>query len=336
MMDKVHIKSLARPKLLKLMRGGAVRVKKPESASEAMEMFIMPDHSKVMMNKFGKGQAHTLKLSPSEIEKNSMEGGSLYSMAKKALKYASPVLKQGARLGIATGSAALAASNPALIPFIPAGAAMLGGLSDSAFDELGNMNVDDEEDDYGSPQMNQYGKMARDYATDYATDYAEDYVEKQPAYKQYHQKLAKAKSSPYSQLGNAGARELAQYGNLGSRYEQVSNQAKAAQQRQTLNPRQSRQASQTQTGRRASRGRGMFAGGGMFAGKGMYGMDDYGMGDMVGYGLYAGNMRGGDIRVGGNLISAFGGVHPATISNPMSVNFASRNFMSPAMAAMIQ
>lgn len=326
MMDKVHIKSLARPKLLKLMRGGAVRVKKPESASEAMEMFIMPDHSKMMMNKFGKGQAHTLKLSPSEIERNSMEGGSLYSMAKKALKYASPVLKQGARLGIATGSAALAASNPALIPFIPAGAAMLGGLSDSAFDELGNMNVDDEEDDYGSPQMKQYGRMA----SDYASDYANDYVEKQPAYKQYHQQLEKAKSSPYSQLGNAGTRELAQYGNLGSKYEEVSNQAKAAQQRQTLNPRQSRQASQTQTGRRASRGRGLFAGGGM------YGMDDYGMGNMVGYGLYAGNMRGGAVRNGGNLISAFGGVHPATMSAPMSVNFASRPFMSPAMAAMVR
>jgi hypothetical protein len=325
MMDKVHIKSLGRPKLLKLMRGGAVRVKSPESASETMEMFIMPEHSKTMMNKFGKGQAHTLKLSPSEIEKNSMEGGSLYSMAKKALKYASPVLKQGARLGIATGSAALAASNPALIPFIPAGAAMLGGLSDSAFDELSNMNVDDEEDDYGSPQMNQYGRMARDYATDYATDYAEDYVEKQPAYKQYHQQLAKAKSSPYSQLGNAGTRELAQYGNLGSRYEQVSNQAKAAQQRQSLTPRQSRQASQTQTGRRASRGRGMFAGGGLYAGNG----------------LYAGDMRGrgfekSTVSVGGNLISAFGGSHPATMSAPMSVNFASRNFMSPAMAAMIQ
>jgi len=318
-MDKVHIKSLGRPKMLKLMRGGAVRVRQPENASDAMEMFIMPDHSKMMMSKFGKGQAHTLKLSPSEIERNSMEGGSLYSMAKKALKFASPVLKQGARLGIATGSAALAASNPALIPFIPAGAAMLGGLSDSAFDELSNMNVDDE-DDYGSPQMNQYGKMARDYATDYATDYAEDYVEKQPAYKQYQQQLAKAKSSPYSQLGNAGTRELAQYGNLGSRYEQVSNQAKAAQQRQTLNPRQSRQASQTQTGRRTTRGRGMFAGGGMYAGNG----------------LYAGNMRGGAVRIGGNLISSFGGAHPATMSAPMSVNFASRNFMSPAMAAMIQ
>lgn len=312
---KVHIKSLGRPKLLKLMRGGAVRVRKPEDASDAMEMFIMPDHSKMMMNKFGKGQAHTLKLSPSEIERNSMEGGSLYSMAKKGLKYASPVLKQLSRAGIGAGSAMLAASNPALIPFIPAGASVLGSISDSAFDELSNMNVDDEED-YGSPQMKQYGRMA----TDYATDYAEDYVEKQPAYKQYHQQLAKAKSSPYSQLGNAGTRELAQYGNLGSRYEQVSNQAKAAQQRQTLNPSQSRQASQTQTGRRASRGRGMFAGGGLYAGKG----------------LYAGNMRGGDIMVGGNLISSFGGVHPATMSAPMSVNFASRPFMSPAMAAMVQ
>ena len=44
--EKVHIKSLARPKLLKLMRGGAVRVSRPESAMEAMELFILPQHTK--------------------------------------------------------------------------------------------------------------------------------------------------------------------------------------------------------------------------------------------------------------------------------------------------
>lgn len=332
--DKVHIKSLGRPKLLKLMRGGAIRVKKPESVMEAMEMFVMPHHSKMMMSKFGKGQAHTLKLSPSEIERNSMEGGSLYSMAKKALKYASPVLKQGARLGIATGSAALAASNPALIPFIPAGAAMLGGISDSAFDELSNMNVDSVDEGYGSPEVGQYGRMVGNYAT--------EHIQKHPSYQRGLSEVSKyapllhetdaqsylqhAQENPYSQVGNAGMRELAQYGNLGSNYHKLANQMTSAQHRQSVNPEQSHQLRQSKIGQRATRGRGMFAGGGMYAG---------------GKGLYAGDMRGrgiekSTVRIGGNLISAFGGVHPAVMSAPLSVNFASKNFMSPAMAAMIQ
>jgi hypothetical protein len=126
--SKVHIKGLSRPKLLKLMRGGAVRVSRPENASDAMEMIILPKHTKSILSKFGKGKAHTMQLTQEEMDMNSMEGGSLYGMFKKGLKYGAPVLKQGARAGIAMGSAALAASNPALIPFIPAGAAMLGSM----------------------------------------------------------------------------------------------------------------------------------------------------------------------------------------------------------------
>ena len=320
----VSIKRLGRPKLLKLMRGGAVRMRRPESVKDAMEMFIFPHHSKVMLGKFNKGLAHTIQLSPAEVERNSMEGGSLTSMFKKGLKYASPVLKQGARLGIAAGSAALAASNPALIPFIPAGAAMLGGMSDNAFDKISNMNIDeaDEDEGYMSPEMvGQYG------------NYATQHIKKHPSYQRGLAEVSKyspmlheadassylqhAQDNPYAQMGNAGMKEMSQYGNLGSNYHQLSNHVKAAQHRQTLNPAQSHHLRQSHTA--YLRGQGMFAGNG----------------------LYAGAMRGGGIekstvRIGGNLISAFGGVHPATLSAPMSVNFASRPFMSPAMAAMIQ
>jgi hypothetical protein len=317
------------------MRGGAVRVSRPDNASDAMEMFILPDHTKSMMSKFGKGKVHTMQMTQAEMDRNSMEGGSLYGMFKKGLKYGAPVLKQGARAGIAMGSAALAASNPAFIPFIPAGAAMLGSLSDQAFDDLGNMNVDSIDEGYGSPQMGHYGNMARDYAQDYAQDYATEYVQKHPSYQRGVAEVNKYKSKapaymkyaeeePYSQLGNAGMREMASYGNLGSSYNDLSNRVKGSQSRQMLNSKQSRQVEQSR-GRsmssqsRSQRGRGLFAGNG----------------------LYAGNMRGrglekSTVRIGGNLISAFGGVHPATMSQASSVNFASRNFMPPAMAALVQ
>jgi hypothetical protein len=323
--SKVHIKGLSRPKLLKLMRGGAVRITRPENASDAMEMIILPEHTKSILSKFGKGKAHTMQLTQAEMDMNSMEGGSLYGMFKKGLKYSAPVLKQGARAGIAVGSAALAASNPALIPFIPAGAAMLGSMSDQAFDDLGNMNVDSIDEGYG-----QYGNMARDYAQNYAEDYATDYVQKQPSYQRGLAQVNKyaskapaymqyAEEEPYSQLGNAGMREMSSYGNLGSSYNDLSNRVSASSARQKLNHRQSRQVEQSRGRNMSQRGRGLFAG----------------------QGLYAGNMRGrgiekSTVRIGGNLISAFGGMHPATVSAPLSVNFASRNFMSPAMAALIQ
>jgi hypothetical protein len=326
--QKVHIKSLGRPKLLKLMKGGAVRVSRPESAMEAMEMFILPQHTKSIMGKFGKGQAHTLKLSADEIQRNSMQGGSFYSMGKKALKFAAPVLKHAARAGITMGSAALAAAQPELIPFIPMGAAALGTMSDNAFESLGNMDTSDAVDegayspeDYGG----EYGNMARNYAT--------DYIQKHPSYQRGLSEVSKyepvlqksqapaymkyADENPYSSMGNAGMRELAQYGNLGANIHETANHAKAAVHRQSVPHRgSSQQLRQIHAGRQ--RGRGLYAGGG----------------------LYAGSMRGqgvekSTVRIGGNLISAFGGMHPAVLSQPTSVNFASRNFMSPAMAAMV-
>ena len=351
--EKVHIKSLARPKLLKLMRGGAVRVSRPESAMEAMELFILPQHTKSIMGKFGKGQAHTLKMTANEIHRNSMEGGSLFETAKKygkrALKYSAPVLKQAARAGIAAGSAALAAGSvvaiqPELLPFIPVGAAALGAMSDKTFDNLANMELEDDAD--FSPEMQAYGNMARDYATNYATDY----IQQHPSYQENLEQVSSfqpvlqqsrapsyvkyAQQNPYSQLGNSGVRELAQYGNLGANIQQTQNQARAAVQRQSVPSRaKSQQLKQTQAGRQSvnrksagrQRGRGMFAGGGLYAGRG----------------LYAGDMRGrgvekATVRVGGNLITPFGGMHPAILSQPSAVNFASRNFMSPAMAAMVQ
>lgn len=346
--QQVHIKGLARQKLLKLMKGGAVRVSRPESAMEAMEMFILPQHTKSMMGKFGKGQAHTLKLSADEIQRNSMEGGSLFETAKKygkrALKYSAPVLKQAARAGIAAGSAALGAVQPELIPFIPAGGMALAGLSDRAFDALGNMELEDDDD--FSPEMQQYGNMARNYATNYATDY----IQQSPSYQQNLQQVSSfrpvlqqsrapslmryAQENPYSQLGNSAVRELAQYGNLGANIQETANQSRAAVQRQSIPSRgKSEQLKQSQAGRQSvsrksagrQRGRGMFAGSGLYAGEG----------------LYAGSMRGrgmekATVNVGGNLISPFGGMHPATMSQSSAVNFASRNFLPPAMAAMVQ
>jgi hypothetical protein len=67
------------------MRGGAVRVSRPDNASDAMEMFILPEHTKSIMYKFGKGKVHTLKMSQEEMDRNSMEGGSLYGMFKNIL-----------------------------------------------------------------------------------------------------------------------------------------------------------------------------------------------------------------------------------------------------------
>lgn len=347
-LDKVHIKVLPHHKIRTLMKGGAIRVHMPSSAMEAMEMFVMPHHTKKMMSKFGKGKAHTLRLSPEEIQENMMEGGTLSSMLKKGLKYAAPVLKQGARAGIAMGSAALAASNPALIPFIPAGASMLGAMSDNAFDEMGKMNVDDAvEEGYGSPEVGQYTNIARQHAQKYATQH----IQKHPSYQRglaevqkyapilhktnAHAYLKHAQEEPYAQLGNAGMREMASYGKLGANYHQLANQVKAAHHRQSFNPSQSHHLAQIYQAKRPAfdeyadeEDDGMY-GGGMFAG-----------GALKGQGLYAGAMRGGRIekstvRIGGNLISAFGGSHPATISNPLSVNFASRNFLPPNLQATI-
>ena len=351
--QKVHIKHLGRPKLLKLMKGGAVRVSRPESAMEAMEIFILPQHTKSIMGKFGKGQAHTLKMSADEIQRNSMEGGSLYDTAKnygkRALKYSAPVLKQLARAGITAGSAAAAAAatatvQPELLPFIPMGAAALGAMSDRAFDSLGNMELEDDAD--FSPEMQQYGNMAKNYATNYATDY----IQQSPSYQQNLQQVSSfrpvlqqsrapslmkyAQENPYSQLGNSAVRELAQYGNLGANIQETANQSRAAVHRQSVPSRgKSEQLKQSQAGRQSvsrksagrQRGKGMFAGSGLYAGEG----------------LYAGSMRGrgvekATVRVGGNLISPFGGMHPATMSQSSAVNFASRNFMTPAMAAMVQ
>lgn len=343
-MEKVHIKGLSRPKLLKLMRGGAVRVSRPESAMEAMELFILPQHTKSIMGKFGKGQAHTLKMTADEIQRNSMEGGSLFETAKKygkrALKYAAPVLKQAARAGIAAGSTALGAVQPELIPFIPAGGLALAGMSDRAFDALGNMELEDDAD--FSPEMQQYGNMARNYAT--------DYIQQSPSYQKSLQQVSSfqpvlqqskapslmryAQENPYSSIGNTGMRELAQYGNLGANIQQTQNQARAAVQRQSVPSRgKSEQLKQSQAGRQSvsrksagrQRGKGMFAGSGLYAGEGLY------AGDMRGRG-----MEKATVRVGGNLISPFGGMHPAVMSQSTAVNFASRNFMSPAMAAMVQ
>lgn len=342
----VHIKSLGRPQQLRLMKGGAVRFSAPSSASDAIQMFLLPEHTSKMMKKFKLGKQHQYRLSPVELERNMMEGGSLYSMAKKGLKYASPLLKQAARASILSGSAALAASNPALIPFIPMGAAALGSLSDSAFDDLGNMEVDDAEEGAFSPES------VAAYSRHPSVQMAKQAAQSHPSYQramenmsQYHPSKYQDELSKYDYgSGNDGFGERAGYEQLSSSIKKASNQANSARQRQTPSLQQAKSyadeyQSDSKASRKSTRGRGLYAG---MKGRGMYGMDDYGMGDMIGYGmrgcgLFAGSGMGekGSVNIAGNIVGHFG-VPQAFHSQPFSVNLASRAFNSPIVNSMIK
>lgn len=343
----VHIKSLGRPQQLRLMKGGAVRFSAPTSAEDAIQMFLLPQHTSKMMKKFKLGKQHQYRLSPVELERNMMEGGSLYSMAKKGLKYASPLLKQAARAGIVSGSAALAASNPALIPFIPMGAAALGSLSDSAFDDLANMNVDDVGEGAFSPEdVSAYSKHP-------AVQMAKVAAQSHPSYQRAVENMSKYHPSQYEDelskydmgMGNDGFGERSGYGKFSSSIKNASNQAKSARQRQTPSLEQAKSYAnefqhQAVVSRKSARGRGLYAG---MKGTGtMFGMDDYGMGDMVGYGmmgcgLFAGSGMGerGSVNIAGNIVGHFG-VPQALQSQPFSVNFASKAFNSPIVNSMIK
>jgi len=338
----VHIKSLGRPQQLRLMKGGAVRFSAPSSAEDAIQMFLLPQHTSKMMKKFKLGKQHQYRLSPIELERNMMEGGSLYSLAKKGLKYASPVLKQAARAGIVSGSAMLAASNPALIPFIPMGAAALGSLSDAAFDDLGNMEVDDAGEGAFSPES------IAAYSRHPSVQMAKQAAQSHPSYQRAMENMSQYAPSQYEdQLsrydygsGNDGYGERAGYEQLSSSIKKASNQVKSAKQRQTPSLKQAKSyaddyQSESRASRKSSRGRGLYAG---MRGKGMmYGMEDYGIPDMVGNGLFAGSgmKERGSVNIAGNIVGHFG-IPQALQSQPFSVNFASKAFNSPIVNSMIK
>jgi len=338
----VHIKSLGRPQQLRLMKGGAVRFSAPSSAEDAIQMFLLPQHTSKMMKKFKLGKQHQYRLSPIELERNMMEGGSLYSLAKKGLKYASPVLKQAARAGIVSGSAMLAATNPALIPFIPMGAAALGSLSDAAFDDLGNMEVDDAGEGAFSPES------IAAYSRHPSVQMAKQAAQSHPSYQRAMENMSQYAPSQYQdQLsrydygsGNDGYGERAGYEQLSSSIKKASNQVKSAKQRQTPSLKQAKSyaddyQSESRASRKSSRGRGLYAG---MRGKGMmYGMEDYGIPDMVGNGLFAGSgmKERGSVNIAGNIVGHFG-IPQALQSQPFSVNFASKAFNSPIVNSMIK
>ena len=130
-MSKFHIQKLSKAQQNKLMSGGSVRITEGE-----IPMIVHPSRIKEITRKFKKGVGHSLSLSPEELHHNlNMEGGGpLGDMAKRVVKtgirYAAPIGKTMARTAIGTGSAMLAAAQPELIPFIPAGAMALTAASD--------------------------------------------------------------------------------------------------------------------------------------------------------------------------------------------------------------
>ena len=314
---RVHIKRLGKPKLHRLMKGGAIRIEKPTSVEDAMELFLLPHHMKAINKKFNLGKLHQMRLSPEELKQNMMEGGSLSETVSKygraGLKYSAPMLKQLARAGITAGAAAAATgatatAQPYLVPFIPGAAAAAGVLSDKMFDDLANMELDEAGEGTFSPQnVSAY------------TDYARQQAMNHPQYQRAVYNTSKYVPSDYGQRlskydvgsGNDGYLERSGYGNLESSYRRTDNALRSASARQRPSRRQSREmAYEYQSGR----------------------------------GLYASNMRGYGLHSGGKLSSVLSNrllnhysMYPnqSLVSQPMAVNLASKAFQPVGLQSFI-
>lgn len=326
----VYIKRLGKPKISRLMKGGAIRIEKPTSAEDAIQMFLMPQHTAVINKKFGLGKLHQMRLSPDEIQRNLMEGGSLYESAKKygkmGLKYSAPVLKQLARAGITAGAAAAAAgatatAQPELMPFIPMGAAALGAMSDRTFDSLANMEVDDAGERAFSPQN------VNAFINHPATKFAREQAMNTPQYQRAVQNSSRYVPVAYQERlsrydagsGNDGFAERSGYGQLESSLRNSGNQLRSASHRQRPSLAQAEQmAQQYQIGR------------------GLYVSNMRGYGS-CGNGLFAG--RGMDSKTSSvlsqGLMGHYSAVPQALISQPESVNLASKAFQPPILQALM-
>lgn len=151
-MDQLHI-SASSKQLSRLRNGHKVRVK-PAMKGAGYNLIVDPSTYSAVSNIFSKGKGATIQLSPPEIMANKaasaeMKGMGIFGPAvdkwleKKGIKKAvykigdqlKPAAKTALLGAIASGATALGASNPALIPYLPAGVA---GASSLALDYIDN------------------------------------------------------------------------------------------------------------------------------------------------------------------------------------------------------
>ena len=303
-MERLGIKALSKAKQIKLIKGGSIRIEKGDTP-----FMIHGSRLHEIAKKFRKNTGHTISLSPEEIHHNSeMNGGSLKETAKKVfktgVKFAAPFAKHAARAAIATGSAALGATQPELLPFIAAGAPMLTGVSDHLFDHAGEY-------------ADKYLPDAADSDSDISS------FQNHPAVKAVkHQALndprfshaAKMMTNPHASMNdymetNDGYMHDAGYGNVHAGLEDMSNKLHTARARQNPSHRQAVEVAKSQMAHSQTR-------------------------RMAG-GYVSNKLEKGSNYIRGNLIGHMGGVPQALVSQPFAVNFASKAFVSPAFQSLI-
>lgn len=144
-MERINITASGK-QLSKLRNGHRVRVK-PAMKGEGIGVIVSPETYNALTKTFRKGKGAELALSPPEIMANKevapeMEGQGIFGPAvdrwleKKGLKKAmykigdqlKPAAKTALIGALTAGGASLAASNPALVPYIPGGVASLSAL----------------------------------------------------------------------------------------------------------------------------------------------------------------------------------------------------------------
>jgi hypothetical protein len=144
-MERINITASGK-QLSKLRNGHRVRVK-PAMKGEGIGVIVSPETYNALTKTFRKGKGAELALSPPEIMANKevapeMEGQGIFGPAvdrwleKKGIKKAvykigdqlKPAAKTALIGALTAGGASLAASNPALVPYIPGGVASLSAL----------------------------------------------------------------------------------------------------------------------------------------------------------------------------------------------------------------
>ena len=145
-MERIHIKSS--PKQLSRLRNGRkVRVRPPMEGEGFASLIVSPSTYSQVTRSFGRGAGAEISLTPQEIVANKeaapeMEGEGIFGTAvdkwlkKKGLKKAAyrlgdqlkPAAKTALVGGLSAAGAALAAANPALLPYVPVGVAALSNL----------------------------------------------------------------------------------------------------------------------------------------------------------------------------------------------------------------